>query len=854
VTSPQPEPPLMAALSQAPAATAPQLEVDDYLAPRVRIPADLLRCAIAGIEVALLVGLALVSHETTHGVQITAVGASHFLPSVLLPIVSIAAHAALLILPVGLAIRLLVHRQPRRLTEAVLAGGIAVAVVAVANAVLRQHFAVQLYQALIIRQSSGPQAASSVAALDGLLAGLAAYITVIGLGGRPRWRTGFWLAIGFYGLVGLASSQTTVLALLIALLLGSVLGSGLRYVSGSASERPPATEVAAALAAAGVPVVSMRRVWDARAETRRYAATGRDGSQLDVTVFDRDQQAAGALYRIYRRVRLKAQVSRIAPLTVERAVERRALLTYATQDAGVPTPQLRAVARVGPEAAVLANDHHDGVTLAGLTGPPTEDQLVRVWDTVMALHAHRVTHRTLTADRIMFSNGQYSGPSPDGSASPDSSVSPDSSASPDGSAIPDGGASQRLQAGQVMLLDPGNGDVAASDLQLRLDLTQLMAEIALIAGPDRAAALAIEKVSQAELKAMVPLLQPVALRRSTRAALRRRKDVLPALRKRLLTAVPDGEAAPVQLERIRPRTLVTLVAGLIAAYVLVGQLIRVHMRTVFAGADWRWIMVGLVLSAATYVGAAWSVSGFVLERLRLTRTFMAQVAGSFVTLVTPAAVGGVALNLRYLRRSGVAPADAAASVGVSQLFALGLHLVLLVIFATIAGASQAHSLHPPDWLYIALAALAAGVLVLLAIPVGRRLIRSRLGPALGQVIPRLLDLAQRPAKLAEGIGGALLLTLAYILALDASIRAVGAAVPLASVAVVYLTGSAIGSAVPTPGGIGAVEATLSAGLTAAGLPGAKALSAVLLFRTLTFWLPVPFGWLSMNYLQRIDAL
>ncbi|HBW21404.1 MAG TPA: hypothetical protein DEH11_21535, partial [Actinobacteria bacterium] len=47
---------------------------------------------------------------------------------------------------------------------------------------------------------------------------------------------------------------------------------------------------------------------------------------------------------------------------------------------------------------------------------------------------------------------------------------------------------------------------------------------------------------------------------------------------------------------------------------------------------------------------------------------------------------------------------------------------------------------------------------------------------------------------------------------------------------------------------------LSAGLTAAGLPGAKAISAVLLFRLLTFWLPVPLGWISMSYLQRHDAL
>jgi uncharacterized membrane protein YbhN (UPF0104 family) len=65
-------------------------------------------------------------------------------------------------------------------------------------------------------------------------------------------------------------------------------------------------------------------------------------------------------------------------------------------------------------------------------------------------------------------------------------------------------------------------------------------------------------------------------------------------------------------------------------------------------------------------------------------------------------------------------------------------------------------------------------------------------------------------------------------------------VPIAKIGLVYLTGSAIGSIIPTPGGIGAVEAGLTAGLTAAGVP--VAVSAVLLFRLLTFWLTIPFGW------------
>jgi len=78
--------------------------------------------------------------------------------------------------------------------------------------------------------------------------------------------------------------------------------------------------------------------------------------------------------------------------------------------------------------------------------------------------------------------------------------------------------------------------------------------------------------------------------------------------------------------------------------------------------------------------------------------------------------------------------------------------------------------------------------------------------------------------------------------------------PFASVAVVYLTGSALGSIVPTPGGLGAVEAALTAGLRAAGVAGGVAVSGVLLFRLLTFWLPVPAGWAALKYLERQQLL
>jgi uncharacterized protein (TIRG00374 family) len=785
-----------------------EIHVEDQLERRIRKPVDLLRCTLSCTEIVVLAVAGIAASATTAGVEIDIVGASRRLPQALLAVAPPVALFALLILPVALAVQLLVMRQPRRLAEAVATGVVTAAALAMVDILLRHGAATRLYDAIIMSRPG----ASHVAALDPYLAGLVAYATMVGLVGRPSWRNALWVAVGVYSVVHVGALHTTVLTLLITVLAGRAIGLAVRYGAGSTSQRPSAQDIAAALGATDLPVIAIRRMQKARtgvAGSRLYAVTTRDGGRLNIVVYDRDQQAAGAIYRLYRSVRVLGQVARNGPLSVDHAVERRALLSYAAEDAGAPTPRLRALVRVGPEAAVLAFEHHDGMTLAKRNPGCSDAELRQIWDAMDRLHARHVTHRGLTADRILLTDD-----------------------------------------GQVMLLDPGDGDVAASDLQVRLDVAQLLAELALVVGPDRAAALALEKTGSDELVAVVSLLQPVALARSTRAALRRRRDVLPALRKLLLAAVPGGEVAAVRVERIRLRTLLTLVASVAAAYLLAGELERASLASVLRSANWHWSIAALALSAATYVGAAMSLSGFVAERLNFFRTMLAQLAGSFVTLVTPAAVGGAALNVRYLQRRKIPAAVAAASVGVAQVVAFVLHILLLVVFAAIAGTSAKDSIRPPRWAYFVLAGLVVAALAVFAVPAGRRMLRARVSPTLGQVLPRLLEVAQHPRKLAWGIGGALLLTAAYICCLAACVAAFGRSVPIASIAVVYLTGSAIGSVLPTPGGLGGVEAALTAGLTAAGMPGAVAVSSVLLFRLLTFWLPVPFGWAALNLLER----
>jgi uncharacterized protein (TIRG00374 family) len=196
-----------------------------------------------------------------------------------------------------------------------------------------------------------------------------------------------------------------------------------------------------------------------------------------------------------------------------------------------------------------------------------------------------------------------------------------------------------------------------------------------------------------------------------------------------------------------------------------------------------------------------------------------------------------------------------ASVGASQLFGLGSHILLLLTFGYLTGTEHAPSLSPSRTVIAGLLTVAVAVLIVTAVPSLRKSLYERVRTLFAGVLPRMLDVVQQPRKLLSGIGGMLLMTLAFVMCLDASLRAFGGELNFPVIAVIFLAGNALGSAAPTPGGIGAVELTLSAGLsTLGGVPESTALGAVLLFRLMTFWLPVLPGWLAFTQLTRKDAI
>jgi undecaprenyl-diphosphatase len=250
------------------------------------------------------------------------------------------------------------------------------------------------------------------------------------------------------------------------------------------------------------------------------------------------------------------------------------------------------------------------------------------------------------------------------------------------------------------------------------------------------------------------------------------------------------------------------------------------------------------------------LAGGVPERLPFGPNLAAQMASSFVNRVTPANVGGMALNVRFLQKAGVPSAQAVTGIGLNVAAGGVAHLGLLVLFVAWAGQSDTNAFKIPSSskLLVIIAVVLAVVGLIAATRWGRRMIRTHVVSFFRQSWHSLVVLAHSPTKIAALVGGSIGVSLAYICALAAAIAAFDGGVSFAQVGAVYLGSSVVAAAAPTPGGLGAMEAALVAGLTGVGMEPSIAVAAVLSYRLLTYWLPVLPGWLAFHYLERRDFI
>jgi glycosyltransferase 2 family protein len=806
------------------------------MAAGVRRPADALRLAIALIVLVaslLLAGLAHVAVRTT---ERSLLGSVVTLPGSLRDVLSAVVQLAVVVVPAALVVVVVAGRRfalgGRLIIAAAAGSGVGVLI---SHLLLTDSHPATWHQLLAGR--GGLFAATFPPVV--WLSGATVMLTVAAPALSRRWRSGLWWLAGSATLVEVIVGGFLPLDAVAAAAAGVSVGSLVLLALGGPDSRPAGTEVAVALQQCGVDVVALKELAPSVSGPATFSATTAEGVALLVRVFADDDRDRDRLSRLWRRLVMRDPQDDRDGTTVQAAAEHEILATVSAVRAGarVPDPVVAypVATRRGHRGALAAFIEVEGRRLDLLASDEVGDAtLADLWHGVARLHEHRIAHRLLRADNVI--------------------VDADGNAWLTGFAL---------------------AELGASDRQLAVDVAELLASLATAVGVRRAVAAAIASLGPEPVREAEPYLQPLALLSATRAKVREhdrsragtrrvgrsgrrlqpggRPDLLGDVRTEIAsaTSLPAGRLEP--LARFTPKTALTLLGAFAVIYLVLPQLADAGAAlTALRGANW-WELLAVV--PALFVAQAFSTVlqiGAIPAQLPFGPTYVVQLGGSFLNRVTPHNVGGMALNFRYLQRAGVDTGAATGSVGLQSLAGDAANLVLLAAFAarTGRGASPQLSLHRHQWLLLAVTGvLVAGALVGLT-PRGRRFFHDKIWGFLRSAGITVAEVAKSPQHVALIVVGALGVPMVQVVAFAVCAHAVGGSLPFVQLAAAYLGAHLLSSAAPVPGGLGALEAALIAGLSSLGMPIGPAASAVLTFRLLTFWLAIPVGWASLKGAQR----
>jgi uncharacterized membrane protein YbhN (UPF0104 family) len=761
-------------------------------AGRVRRPFDLLFAVLALAVVAVAVGSihALPLGSTELADDVSAW--VHHIPGWLSFGAAVVSGVAWCVLAV-LALVVLIRRDWRDARNAAAAGLAGAAAAVAASAVWRaENSAVER----AVLHGSNP----SIFVVD---TAFVAFVVGTDLARRSHWSRWWTGVIAALLISGLAVGTLTPFAVVIVLFGGLLAGWLVRWLLGAASVLPGPAELVAWLRSQDAAVRDL-----AASSRARLDGTLTDGTQIQVRLYGRDIRGSGLARRLWAMARRQPAAAGHITISSRTRLDQLALACSLARQADVPCPAVLLLRQMPGETLVLVTTVPSGTPLDGT---------VNVAEAALLFASLRALHRAGIAHRDLRPASLFASPESAGFRSLDAAVP------------------------------------AASELARRLDLAQALATLAPSVGAPGAISALREGYGTFDVRAVAAVLQPGALAPWGWRAMRASQACLNELRNELLG--PDSEVPPARLERFRWRTVVSAVGLTIAAYLLIGQIGGADILGTISHANPGWFAVAVLASAVTYLAAAENLAAFVPKRLSLIRGFAVQLSTAFIGVALPPTVGHVAVNARYLHRQDVDESSIAAAVTLSQVVNVVTTVLLLVIFALLTGSGLSRfKIAPGADLLIGLAAIAAVIVIVVAVPQTRSRLTGIVWPHLRSVGPRLLDAISHPLRLGLSVSANLLLTAAYLVAFIAALRAIGAHPAILPAAVVYLAGNAVGAAAPTPGGIGGVEAVLAAGLTAIGIPAHEAIPAVLLFRVATFWLPIPAGWVAYLVLRRHGTL
>ncbi len=657
----------------------------------------------------------------------------------------------------------------------------------------------------------------SVSVVAGLVAGATAASPLLG----HAWRRIAWAGPLAAVLVQLVTATRAPMNLAVTLVLGAVVGSAALVIAGAPTRRPGADTLRAVLAAGGLEVEGLG---DESSHAGRRIYGGRsNGTPVRVAYLDRDDRDADLLARGIRTIRVQSLDDESLSARPRRVAEHEALLSMMGRQAGASVPEVLAVAPLGQDSAVIAFTRPEGRSLADLTGDAVDDaDLDLLWAQLASLHRARIAHRALDAERVVI--GERA----------------------------------------VSLMGFENARLAASDEQIASDVAQLLVTTAVVVGSSRAADAALRSLPHDRVEAALPFVQRAALPSGTRRTLRHHKGLPEELRSEIQSRLGIEDLELADLDRISLVRVVSWVGFAVLAFFLLTLVSSwSEIRAAMAGIGWAWVPFIVLATVLVSVGGAMSLAGSVLRRIALGEATLVMFGQSFLNRFTPANAGGMAMRIRYLQKGGTQGAVATAAIGLTSAASGVLQVVFIAFFFIWSGSNPTTGVETDssgggglDGSIIAVfvGAVAIALVVVAATPKLRRWFVDLATSTIAKIRSDFGELARRPDKLALLFGGAGLAKFATLVAFVLSCRAFGIDLGFAELGALYLGASTIAAAVPTPGGVGAIEAALVFVLTNAGVDEATAWAAVLLFRLINYWLVTIPGYFSLRACERLELV
>ncbi|WP_033319134.1 lysylphosphatidylglycerol synthase transmembrane domain-containing protein [Streptomyces yerevanensis] len=274
-----------------------------------------------------------------------------------------------------------------------------------------------------------------------------------------------------------------------------------------------------------------------------------------------------------------------------------------------------------------------------------------------------------------------------------------------------------------------------------------------------------------------------------------------------------------------------------------------------ATAKWPWLLAAGAATCLTWVAAAVTRQGALVERLPKCRLLATQFAAGAANHLLPTGLGASAVNLRFMAVCGVPLARSSAALALyllaESIARTGLLLALLIAFPD---ALRPDKLIPDAAIGPLLLAAGAAVCVAVAVLLLARRLRTVVFTFLRTALSEARSVHTRPARALALWGGSISFPILQAAGLVAVGLALGLPVSPLHIVVAYLAATVAVALIPTPGGIGSVEAALIVALVAAGGPAAVATAVVLAYRIITVWLPLLPGALTLGALVRLKMI